>query len=270
MRRVKRLLKQNARIYSLARAARFGVGSVLPPRRVDGLFGRVHWNDLMFEGRSRESVSHYQWAGQQAVEILTDALHAAGRTLEEVTNCLDFGCGHGRVLRMLAQRLPAGRITACDLDPEAIDFCASEFGAVPLLCNLDLAIVPLQTYDLIWMGSVLTHVNRTTALSILTALTSHLSTPGVFAFTTLGDASVSRLTELGPRLPGRRAEIEVGLATEGMAYVPYPHYRTDSYGLAWHRAEWVERVLCGEHGLSLQFHRPNGWAASQDAWAFSR
>jgi SAM-dependent methyltransferase len=224
----------------------------------------------MFERRSRASVSHYQWAGQQAVEILADALDAAGRTLEEVRSCLDFGCGHGRVLRMLVQRLPAARITACDIDPEAVDFCASEFGAVPLLSNLDLAVVPLETYDLIWMGSVLTHVNRTTALSILTSLTSHLSADGVLAFTTLGDASERRLAALGPALPDRRAEIEAGLATEGLAYVPYPHYRTDRYGLTWHRREWVERVLCGELGLTLRFHRPDGWAASQDAWAFSR
>ena len=45
---------------------------------------------------------------------------------------LDFGCGYGRVIRFLVERVPPDRIWASDVAHEAVDFCRSEFGVHPL------------------------------------------------------------------------------------------------------------------------------------------
>ena len=37
---------------------------------------------------------------------------------------LDFGCGFGRVLRMLKAAYPEARLTAADVKREGVDFCA--------------------------------------------------------------------------------------------------------------------------------------------------
>jgi SAM-dependent methyltransferase len=224
----------------------------------------------MFEGRRPESARHYCWVGEQTVALLHDALAAAGRSFEGAARWLDFGCGHGRVLRVLVQHVPAAHITACDLDPEAVAFCASEFRAVPLVSSLDIEAVPLASYDVIWMGSVLTHIAEPAALRVLSSLASHLTDQGVLVFTTHGDTSEEFLRSLAATLPSRRAEIQSRLAADGFAYVPYPHYRSDDYGLSWHRPQWVEQNLSDGLGLKRILYREKGWAGTQDAWAFSQ
>ena len=61
-----------------------------------------------------------------------DAALPAGKTFDDVERWLDFGCGYGRVLRFLVERVPAGRISATDVIEEGVEFCRSEFGVTAL------------------------------------------------------------------------------------------------------------------------------------------
>lgn len=78
----------------------------------------------------------------------------------EPSSILDFGCGYGRVLRVLRNEFPDARITACDVDRGAAEFCAQTFGATAVYSSTDPSEVRLGgKFDLIWVGAVFTHID---------------------------------------------------------------------------------------------------------------
>src|SRR6185436_830844 len=72
----------------------------------------------------------YFSVGRSAVDVVMQACMAS--TLTEVRTVLDLPCGYGRVLRHLVALFPRASFAACDVDREAVEFCASTFGAKPL------------------------------------------------------------------------------------------------------------------------------------------
>ena len=105
----------------------------------------------------QDSRDHYFMveAAQRHVEAI---LGIAGAP--EPQRILDFPCGHGRVLRYLRAAYPLAEITACDLNRDGVEFCAERLGAVPVMSSEDPADIRLAgEFDLIWCGSLLTHLD---------------------------------------------------------------------------------------------------------------
>ena len=75
----------------------------------------------------------YLFGGTLAVQLIRQCLTAVGT--QEVRRVLDFGCGHGRVMRVLRAAFPDAELVACDIDQDAVSFCAETFGARPVLCE---------------------------------------------------------------------------------------------------------------------------------------
>jgi SAM-dependent methyltransferase len=178
----------------------------------------------------------------------------------DVGSCLDFGCGHGRVLRVLRRRMPGANITACDLDAEAVSFCAEEFGATPLVSQPNIHNVALGTYDVIWMGSVLTHLDESTGCEILGVLSRHLRSDGVLAFSNHGQGLIDA-----------RPDVQSALACRGFAYLPYRHYRSEDYGLSWQTPEFVRSTIekFKNPALEVVVHEPSGWLGGHDLWCIA-
>src|SRR5262249_49007558 len=87
---------------------------------------KIDLNDMMYEGNP----TAYFLSGYSALSCIRRALDAAGK--KSALSILDFGCGHGRVLRTLAANFPEARLTAVDSNKGGVDFCAKEFGAKPV------------------------------------------------------------------------------------------------------------------------------------------
>src|SRR5436190_9999797 len=79
-------------------------------------------NDAMFD---RNHPAYYYKAGKSALNCIRLSLSAANKA--SISSILDLPCGHGRVLRYLQAEFPQAKITACDLDQDAVDFCAKTF-----------------------------------------------------------------------------------------------------------------------------------------------
>jgi MoaA/NifB/PqqE/SkfB family radical SAM enzyme len=47
----------------------------------------------------------------------------------------DFACHYGRMTRVLRAAQPHASVYACDIDPDAVSFCANELGALPVLTS---------------------------------------------------------------------------------------------------------------------------------------
>jgi len=104
-----------------------------------------------------------------------------------VRSILDFPCGYGRVLRFLRARFPDAEITVSELDKGALAFCKESFHVKTVESKTDFKKLSVSnSFDLIWCGSLLTHVDENSAAELLNFFHSHLSPGGRLLFTTHG------------------------------------------------------------------------------------
>ena len=118
-------LKRTRPIYTLGRRMRFAFGSRLGARKVPGLSGRAHYNDFMLSSANADHVGSYRRGAQQTVDLLGRSLVEAGRDWDSVQACLEVGCGYGRIVRELRDRLDPSRIYVTDVIAEGARFISS-------------------------------------------------------------------------------------------------------------------------------------------------
>ncbi len=105
----------------------------------------------------------------------------------EIRRILDFGSGYGRILRQFKAAFPEARLTACDVISDAVDFCAETFGAEPVYAADDPGTTELEgEFDLIWVGSLFSHLDAPRWKSLLDLLERALERDGLLMFTTQG------------------------------------------------------------------------------------
>src|SRR5919109_3533527 len=75
---------------------------------------RISPRDLM----ARDHLDHYFRVGEGAINEIERLLD------NEPERILDLPCGHGRLMRWLRAAYPYAEIVGCDLDPDAVNFCA--------------------------------------------------------------------------------------------------------------------------------------------------
>ena len=198
----------------------------------------------------------YLETGQWALKRIRVALLAAKK--REVKSILDLPSGYGRMLRALKAEFPDAKLTACDIDHGAVDFCAETFGAVPAYGREDPREVEIEgPVDLIWCGSLFTHLNRKGWIRFLKLFESLLEPGGVLVFTTQGRFVADKVFS-DPTDPVQcygMNEEQVGLlkrtfAKKGFAFCDYtfkdyldtlslPH----EYGIALASPSWVCSTL---------------------------
>lgn len=182
---------------------------------VPGVIEEISPNDQMHEANP----DYYFQAGQLALRCVRLALLSAGRS--DAASILDLPCGHGRVLRILKAAFPEASLTACDINREGVDFCAEVLGATPVYSASHPKDVELEgPFDLIWVGSLLTHLDLDGTRAFLDLFESLLGPGGVLVFTTHGRMIADRL--------------RAGLATAGMTQAEVQErYGTSRPHLTW-------------------------------------
>ena len=150
--------------------------------------GHVSPNDAM-DYTGLESYFH---TGQSALEWIRLAMLAARK--QEIDSILDFACGHGRVLRTLKGAFPDATLAACDIDEDAVDFCRENFDATPIIGRERPEEIEIgQDFDLIWCGSLFTHLSAPRWGGFLKLLESCLRPGGLLLFSTHGRIYADRL-----------------------------------------------------------------------------
>jgi SAM-dependent methyltransferase len=234
------------------------------PLRFPAVPGAIHRDDDMKHPDDVDA-THYARVGRSARAAIGQALADCGRGFGDVQACLDMPCGYGRVLRMLAQEVAPQRITACDVNRRAIRFCATEFGVTPLRSTPGLDHLRLGTYDLIWCGSLVTHLDEQRVGRLLRGFAGALRPGGIAVVTIHAEPPASG--EFAPR----HDEIARALREHGHFHVPYDSALFD-YGHAWHTAQHISRAFAAASGdrVALVSHQPRGWDDHQDVLAFRR
>ncbi len=220
------------------------------------------------EGMYNENGMHYYQVGLSAIRCIDEALQRVN--LKDVRSILDFPCGGGRVLRFLVHRFTDAEITACELTRGSVEFCARTFGVRPAFSTVDLDDVSLgREFDLIWCGSLATHLNSAGIVALLRLFRRHLARGGMMIFTTHGDF-VQR------RIPTR--DFDYGLEPEqidrtgrdypqtGYGFEDYPEAK--DYGVSLTSPEWIRARIRELGGLrEVSFHE-RGWDNHQDVYGF--
>src|SRR5579859_3947897 len=127
------------------------------------------------------SLDAYLAIGRSAIHVIDSALTATHSP--EPLDILDLPCGHGRVMRHLRHRFPEARIVGCDLLRSGVDFCADRYGATGVYSTKDPASIPVEgLFDLVWVGSLLTHLDAPLWRPFLDFLAFRLSPSGMLIF----------------------------------------------------------------------------------------
>ena len=239
-------------------------------RGADIIIRTISPNDEMFAGKDVE----YFAVGQSALDCIRIGLQAAQKSPAEVRRILDLPCGYGRVLRYLRAAFPQAEITACDILRDGVDFCASTFAAVPVYSHDDPAKIPLEhdAFDLIWVGSLFTHLDADLWSRFLGLFQALLRPGGALIFSTHGHGAyrnmITQSFDYG--IPYyRKTVILYNYERRGFGYVTYPGSR-GYYGLSLSNPTWVLAHLARFRDLRLVHFAERSWANHHDCFVCVR
>ena len=218
--------------------------------------------DEMFTGDR----AHYFGVGKSALQGIETALSAIKLPSANIRNILDLPCGHGRVMRHLRAAFPQAQITACDLNRGAVDFCAQTFAAQPFYSDVNVNKIVLPgDYDLIWSGSLLTHL-RPGPCAEFVRLFNSLIVPGGLIIFTLHGRWVERSLATRRYTYGLKEPDVISLLKEyyetGFGYADYPG--VSGYGISVSSPAYVLAQLVSLPDLKLISYHEKGWDNHQD------
>lgn len=224
---------------------------------------KISPRDQMYSGDR----AHYFGVGRSALRCIRLAMLAAGK--QHALRILDLPCGHGRVMRYLRANFLEAQMTACDLDRDAVDFCACEFGATPVYSSTNIGEIPLSgRYDLIWCGSLLTHLDADGWAGFLGLFRTVLEPGGLLLFTAHGREAHRRITREGSTYqltPEAAVALVDSYSLSSFGYQDYPH--SPGFGVSLALASWVVMLVESIPQLRLLGYLERGWDNHQDVVA---
>jgi SAM-dependent methyltransferase len=248
------------------RMLRSPTGAADEQRLLAGVSLRTHLDDRMYAG----SAAHYLAVGLSAVRVIDQVLGEIGKPPQAVRTILDFPSGYGRVLRFLKVRFPHAAITAAELDREALEFCRRAFSvrtaaSRPALSTLD----DIGTFDLIWCGSLLTHLDRGASRDLLAFLRRQLAAGGVCLLTTHGPRSAEWIADGSETYllsPAARRELLTQFREAGHGYVDYDGRR--GYGISLISSARMLGLAAEVGNWNNACYLEHAWLDHQDVYAF--
>jgi len=212
--------------------------SAFPPTKIyDGnllehLSPRLCETDGMYFGNS----AHYLGVGASALNIIYGLQQVAAAP--KFGSILDFGSGAGRVTRWLRVAYPDASLTVADIRSADLDFCADAFGVSTWNPGNDIdRMAPPASFDLIWAGSVITHLPAFRTVELIAKLLSWLKPEGMLIASFHGKLAYSQRHELRYIESRFLPRIESEYAAIGYGYSDYEHKA--GYGISFCTTEWI-------------------------------
>ena len=140
--------------------------------------------DHVFQHEGR-NLKLYHFNGLSALRAIVLGLIAYD--IPEPHAIMDFGCAYGRVMRYIRAAFPLSELTACDLRADAIAYCAKTLNAIPILSSSNFSDLHFESkHDLIWLGSVFTHFDSDSCITLLNKMIENLNEGGLLIFSLHG------------------------------------------------------------------------------------
>lgn len=227
---------------------------------------KVHKNE---SGYLKDQGTHYLKVGLSAMENITEALKTSG--LIEPSSVLDFPCGYARVMRFLRVAFPNAQIEGADLDQKAVRFCSQLLNTNTRISKHNFDELDFnETYDLIWCGSLVTHLDKDRISSLLRFFYRHLNPQGLCVFTSHGLRVEDLLArgEINYSLtPDLVEKVLAEYRATGAGFSEYNESR-DGYGISL-TSDKIIRDLANKAGQwNCTYFAPAGWDNHQDVYGF--
>lgn len=250
----------------LARRARveFDAAAKLFTRYKTGVISTtIHSDDDMYNnGRA-----HYYQVGESAIRSILSGLTLSWR--QRVDRVLDLPCGYGRVGRHLVAAFPDADRFFCDIEKGGVDFCAEQFGGVGIYSEPDLTAVQLpQDLDVIWVGSLFTHVDLSRTTTWLSYLAEHLREHGVIVATFHG--LFTRNHTKNPAGHVDWNQIVADFDATGYGYGRYKTIDMGDYGTSISKPSKIVEVTLSIPGTRLLAYTERGWANNHDVLVLTK
>lgn len=226
----------------------------------------IHDADHMFISGGK-GATEYNLVGESCAIVIASALLMA--PTDAVWRVMDYGCGHGRCARHLRNLFPEAALTFADVDGEAARFCADTFGGIAFEAPRGAAQINLPgEMDLIWVGSVFTHLDRPAINALLARLWQSLRRNGLLIATFHG----RRAKQVGSSTRFIEQEkwnrIVAAYDQNGFGFETYSGRA--EYGVSLIGAAQVISMGSGLGGARLVSFSEQAWAGLQDVAAWSK
>lgn len=227
---------------------------------------QVHPHDDMYLlGTGR----HYLSIGLISLRNIVAALDHAPHPIRTI---LDLPSGYGRQLRFLKIAFPNATICACDIVPEAVKFCKREFNVEAIISNQDFAKVSVPgPFDLIWSGSLLTHLDEHRATELLRLYHRNLAPGGLFVFTMHGLTSAEWLrgrAETYSLSDFSRLKVLSEFDRRGYGYADYKP--GSNYGISIAKRERIVELAANTGSWTFSSFFERAWSNHHDVYAFTK
>ena len=213
---------------------------------------------------------HYLLVGISAIRCIEAVLETANIRADEIRKILDFPVGYGRVLRFLRAKFPQARISGAEIDSSAMRFCTREFSIEPIRALEDFSLVSATgRFDLIWCGSLVTHISENSTTALLRFFRDHLTENGVCLVSMHGHTSAEWLRQkkhsYGLTLPEQQ-ELLQKYEQSGYGYVDYSNVL--GYGISIASAERMKKII-SQLGTCV-FYQAAVWDHHHDVYGFKK
>ena len=239
------------------------------PAAIKPLLRSVNVNLASDDGMYTGDDAHYLACGASALNVVLSALQLAD--LPAPRSILDFGAGAGRVTRWVRAAFPDADIDTCDLRARDMEFCRRQFRARTWTSGTDIAALEAPgTYDLIWVGSVLTHLSAEHCGRLIDKLLGWTNSGGLLVMSTIGRSALS-LRDHGDadyvHAEAWRA-IKAQYAAFGFGYADYADQA--GYGLSLTKLSWAGGLIENLRGARLVLLAEAAWDGLHDILAIQK
>jgi len=233
---------------------------------LDAVSDTVSPQDGMFRGNGQ----HYYSVGLSAMRCIRRALNELPRQASEIHTVLDLPCGFGRVLRFLGHGFPEARIHACDILQEGVDFCVAELGAIAAPSRPELDSLELEVrFDLIWCGSLITHLPAHRTRQLLRFFARHLAPGGALLFSIHGELVAERMRK-GKDYGSRQERVQAALnnfSRDAYGFLPNP--RQQDYGISLTSPGCIRTELAEIGCWRETYFQERAWDEHHDVFALT-
>ena len=222
----------------------------------------LHQGDAMYDGNDR----HYLSCGASALNVILSALRLADRP--DPAAILDFGSGAGRVTRWLRAAFPLAVLDVCDLREDDVRFCRDTFQARTWVSGTLIGDLNApDAYDLIWLGSVATHLSSEATERLLLKMLSWTRPCGLVVMSLHGRYAFQRqeTREFCYIDDDRWQRIKAGYETAGFGYSDYDGQK--GYGISLTRPSWIAALIERLPGARITALSERAWDGHHDVVA---
>jgi len=174
---------------------------------------------------------------------------------------------------MLKAQYPQADIFGQDVNQAWLEWCADNLGVNVILskAHIQSVTVERESYDLVWVGSVFTHIPEKSFDYLLDVLVGGLKQSGILIFTTAGELVRASFDVNNEKLLAVKdaKKAVLGYDENGYGFALYSGGTYSDWGRAMVTFASVQEKL-KRHPVKLIFYLEGGWGRRQDIFAIQR